>query len=106
MIKAPEDIVIIKVEKKTEPEKSAGGLFLVSSELDEPKNVGIVYAVGEGRMLKSGVRAPMDVKVGDKIMFNPNGTMKFKHDGDDYLSLYTSSILAIIEGEEDGKPVA
>jgi co-chaperonin GroES (HSP10) len=42
----------------------------------------------------------MDVKVGDKIMFNPNNVMKFKHDGDDYLSLYSASVLAIL-GDED-----
>lgn len=102
MIKAPEDIIIIKTEKKnTEPQKNASGLLIIHSEADDPKNVGVVYAVGEGRQLKSGVRAPMDVKVGDKIMFNPNNVMKFKHDGDDYLSLYSATVLAIIE--DDGE---
>lgn len=43
----------------------------------------------------------MDVKVGDKIMFNAGGTMKFKHEEEDYLSLYSVSVLAILEGEED-----
>ena len=100
MIKAPEDIIIIKVEKKTEPEKTSSGLFLSVGPSDEPKNIGIVYAVGEGRQLKSGVRAPMDVKVGDKIMFNPGGTMKFKHEEEDYLSLFSVSVLAIL-GDED-----
>jgi chaperonin GroES len=102
MIKAPEDIIIIKLDKKnTEPEKSASGLLIIKSETDEPKNIGIVYAVGEGRQLKNGVRIPMEVKVGDKIMFNHGGTMKFKHEGDDYLSLFSASVLAIIEDEED-----
>lgn len=100
VIKAPEDIIIIKLDKKdTGPEKAASGLLIVRGEMDEPKNIGTVYAVGEGRQLKNGVRIPMEVKVGDKIMFNPSGTMKFKHDGDDYLSLYSVSILAIIEDE-------
>ena len=100
VIKAPEDIIIIKVEKKTEPEKTASGLLLSVGPSEEPKNIGIAFAVGEGRQLKSGVRVPMDVKVGDKIMFNPNNVMKFKHDGDDYLSLYSASVLAIL-GDED-----
>jgi co-chaperonin GroES (HSP10) len=43
----------------------------------------------------------MDVKVGDRIMFNPNNVMKFKHDGDDYLSLYSATVLAIL-GDEEG----
>jgi len=101
VIKAPEDHIIIKVEKKTEPEKSASGLFLVQSEAEESKNIGIAVAVGEGRQLKSGVRAPMDVKVGDKIMFNPSGAIKFKHDGEDYLSMFSSAVLAILEGEDE-----
>lgn len=101
MIKAPEDHIIIKIEKKTEPEKSASGLFLVQSEADQPKNIGVVIAVGEGRQLRSGVRAPMDVKVGDKIMFDPNGTVKFKHEDEDYLSMFSVSVLAILEGEDE-----
>lgn len=102
MIKAPEDIIIIKLDKKdVGPEKVASGLFIIKNETDQPKNIGIVYAVGEGRRLKNGVRVPMDVKVGDKIMFNPGGTIKFKHEEEDYLSLYSVSVLAILEGEED-----
>ena len=101
MIKAPEDIIIIKVEKKSsEPEQKASGLLIIQSETDAPKNIGVAFAVGEGRQLKSGVRVPMDVQVGDRIMFNPNNVMKFKHDGDDYLSLYSSAVLAIL-GDED-----
>ena len=102
MIKAPEDIIIIKIEKKsTEPEQSSSGLFLVQNEFEQPKNIGVAFAVGEGRQLKSGVRIPMDVKVGDKIMFNPNNTVKFKHDGEDYMSLFSASVLAILEGEDE-----
>jgi len=101
VIKAPEDIIIIKLDKKsTEPEKKASGLLIIQSETDQPKNIGTVYAVGEGRQLKSGVRVPMEVKVGDKIMFNPGGTMKFKHEEENYLSLYSVSVLAIL-GDED-----
>jgi len=104
MIKAPEDIIIIKLDKKdTGPEKSSSGLFIIKSERDEPNNIGVAFAVGEGRQLKSGVRVPMDVKVGDRIMFNPNNVMKFKHDGDDYLSLYSATVLAILgDKDEDG----
>ena len=103
MIKAPEDIIIIKMEKKSsEPEQNASGLLIIRNEVDEPKNIGIAFAVGEGRQLRSGVRVPMDVKVGDKIMFNPNNVVKFKHEGEDYISLFSASVLAIL-GDEDGK---
>ena len=101
MIKAPEDIVIIKVEKTPELEQRKSGLVLAMLDDSEKKNIGTVVAVGEGRVLRSGVRIEMDVKVGDKIMYNPGGTMSFKHDNEDYLSMFTSAILAILEGEED-----
>ena len=100
MIKAPEDIIIIKVEKKTEPEKSASGFLMLPTEDNDSKNIGIVIAVGEGRQLRSGVRAPMDIKVGDKIMYNPGGAMKFKHENEDYLSMFSVSVLAVIEDGE------
>ena len=103
MLKAPEDIIIIKMEKKSsEPEQNASGLLIIRNEVDEPKNIGIAFAVGEGRQLRSGVRVPMDVKVGDKIMFNPNNVVKFKHEGEDYISLFSASVLAIL-GDEDGE---
>jgi chaperonin GroES len=103
MIKAPEDIIIIKMEKKSsEPEQNASGLLIIRNEVDEPKNIGVAFAVGEGRQLKSGVRVPMDVKVGDKIMFNPNNVVKFKHEGEDYISLFSASVLATL-GDEDGE---
>jgi len=102
MIKAPEDIIIIKIEKKsTEPEQSSSGLFIIQNEFEQPKNIGVAFAVGEGRQLRSGVRVPMDVKVGDRIMFNHNNVIKFKHDGDDYLSLYSATVLSILGDEEE-----
>ena len=101
MIKAPEDIVIVKIEKKSEPEQTKSGLILAMLDDSEKKNIGTVVAVGEGRVLRTGIRVEMDVKVGDKIMYNPGGTMTFKYDNEDYLSMFTSSILAILEGEEE-----
>ena len=103
MLKAPEDIIIIKKEKKdNEPEKTSSGLLIMANSEDESsKNIGTVVLVGEGRMLRSGVRAPVDVKVGDKVMYNPGGVMKFKHEGEDYLSMFSASILAILESEDE-----
>jgi chaperonin GroES len=103
MLKAPEDIIIIKKEKKSsEPEKSASGLLIIAdNNADEARNIGVAFAVGEGRQLRNGVRVPMDVKVGDKIMFNPNNVIKFKHEGEDYISLFSASVLAILEGEDE-----
>jgi chaperonin GroES len=103
MLKAPEDIIIIKKEKKTnEPEKTSSGLLMMANSEDEDsKNIGLVVLVGEGRQLRSGVRVPMDVKVGDKVMYNPGGVMRFKHEGEDYMSMFSVSVLAILESEDE-----
>lgn len=102
MLKAPEDIIIIKKEKKSsEPEKSASGLLIIGNDDEDSKNIGTVVLVGEGRQLRSGVRVPMEVKPGDKVMYNPGGVMKFKHEGEDYLSMFSISILAILESEDE-----
>jgi chaperonin GroES len=103
MLKAPEDIIIIKKEKKdSEPEKTSSGLLIMASSEDESsKNIGTVVLVGEGRQLRSGVRVPMEVKPGDKVMYNPGGVMKFKHEGEEYLSMFSVSILAILESDDE-----
>jgi chaperonin GroES len=103
MLKAPEDIIIIKKEKKDgEPEKTLSGLLIMANSEDESsKNIGTVVLVGEGRQLRSGVRVPMEVKIGDKVMYNPGGVMKFKHEGEEYLSMFSVSVLAILESEDE-----
>jgi chaperonin GroES len=52
-------------------------------------------AVGPGRLLDSGERAPMDVKVGDKVIFAKYGGTEIKIDGEEYIILRQSDILAI-----------
>jgi chaperonin GroES len=69
--------------------------------MNEPEsNEGFIVAVGEGRVLPSGVRAQMDVAVGDKVIFNPYATQKVEHDGKEYHILFTKDILAILEGDD------
>jgi chaperonin GroES len=96
MLKPLEDRVILKQHKETE-KKSESGLIL-SAVQEKESNEGIIVAVGEGRVLPSGVRVDMDVKVGDKVVFNPYATQKVDHDGEEYHILYTKDILAILEG--------
>jgi chaperonin GroES len=94
MLKPLEDRVILKQHKEDE-KKSESGLIL-SAVQEKESNEGIIVAVGEGRVLPSGVRAEMDVKVGDKVVFNPYATQKVDHDGEEYHILYTKDILAIL----------
>ena len=95
MLKPLEDRVII-LQEKEEEKKSATGLIL-SAVQEAANNIGIVVAVGEGRILPNGERAEMDVKVGDKVAFNPYATQKVEHNGEDYDIIFTKDLIAIIE---------
>lgn len=99
MLKPLEDRVIILQEKEAE-KVSASGLVLSAIETTA-NNIGRVVAVGEGRMLPNGVRAEMDVKVGDKVAFNPYATQKIEHNGEEYDIIFTKDLIAIIEDTDD-----
>ena len=89
------DRVIIK---RSEAEtKSAGGIVLTGSAAEKSTR-GEVVAVGNGRILDNGVVKALDVKVGDSVLFNESyGVKTQKIDGEEYLIMSESDILAIIE---------
>lgn len=90
------DRVIIK---RSEAEtKSAGGIVLTGSAAEKSTR-GEVVAVGNGRILDNGEVKALDVKVGDKVLFSEGyGVKTEKIDGEDYLIMSESDILAIVEG--------
>ena len=94
MIKPLEDRVVVK--PSTEEERTKGGIVLPDTAKERPQE-GEVMAVGPGRLLDSGERAPMDVKVGDKVIFAKYGGTEIKIDGEEYIILRQSDILGVIE---------
>lgn len=92
MVKPLEDRVVVK--PSTEEERTKGGIVLPDTAKERPQE-GEVMAVGPGRLLDSGERAPMDVKVGDKVIFAKYGGTEIKIDGEEYIILRQSDILAI-----------
>jgi len=90
-----EDRII--VEPMTEEEKTKGGVYLPDTADREKPEQGKVISVGPGKMLESGKRSPMDVKVGDKIVFSKYGPDEVKIEGTKYLIIRHSDILAIIK---------
>jgi len=76
-------------------DKTAGGILLPESAKDKPKE-GKIVAVGEGRTLDSGDRQPMDVKVGNRVLFSSYAGTEVKVSGEEYLIMNESDILAII----------
>ncbi|WP_341502120.1 co-chaperone GroES [Gallaecimonas sp. GXIMD4217] len=86
------------IVKRTEVEaKSAGGIVLTGSAAEKSTR-GEVIAVGQGRVLDNGEVKPLDVKIGDTVLFNEGyGVKTEKVDGEEVLIMSESDILAIIE---------
>jgi chaperonin GroES len=90
------DRVVVKPAGKEEVTKS--GIVIPDTAKEKPQE-GEVIAVGAGKLLDSGERGAMEVKVGDKVLFAKYGGTEFKLDGDDLLVLRESDILAILTGK-------
>jgi len=88
-----EDRVVIEaVEAET---VTASGLVIPDTAKEKPQE-GIVLAVGEGKFDDSGNRIPVDVKVGDKVIYSKYGGTEIKHSGKEYLVLSARDILAVV----------
>jgi len=86
------------IVKRTESEsKSAGGIVLTGSAAQQSTR-GEVLATGNGRILENGDVRPLDVKVGDTVIFKDGyGVEKEKIDGEEVLIMSEADILAIVE---------
>jgi chaperonin GroES len=87
------DRVVVKPAAKEEVTKS--GIVIPDTAKEKPQE-GTVVAVGSGRLLDNGDRAPIDVREGDRILFAKYGGTEFKFDGEEFLVLKENDILAII----------
>ncbi len=90
------DRVVVKAAGKEEVTRS--GIVIPDTAKEKPQE-GEVIAVGSGKVLDSGERAAMEVKVGDKVLFAKYGGTEFKLDGEELLVLRESDILAILYKE-------
>ena len=88
-----EDKIIVKqAEAETQ---TASGLFIPDNAKEKPQQ-GEVLAVGPGRRDDKGERIPMDVKVGDKVLYSKYGGTEVHYQGEDYLIVAARDILAIL----------
>jgi chaperonin GroES len=93
-IKPLEDRIVIK---RSEAEtKTAGGIILTESAQEKPQQ-GTVLAIGPGRQLENGQRAPLDVSVGDVIYFGKYAGTDIQLDGEDIIIMKESDVLAIVK---------
>ncbi len=89
------DRVIVKALSKEE--KSKGGIILPDTVDKERPEQGEIIAVGPGKLLENGSRAPMNVKVGDKVVFKKYSPDEVKVDEVEYLVLSESDVMAVVE---------
>lgn len=89
------DRVIIK--RMEEERTSPGGIVIPDSATEKPIR-GEVLAVGKGKTIESGEVKPLDVKVGDKVLFGKYSGTEVKMDGDELLVMREDDIMAVIEG--------
>ncbi|NMM97087.1 MULTISPECIES: co-chaperone GroES [Bifidobacterium] len=88
-----EDKIIVKqAEAQTQ---TASGLYIPDNAKEKPQQ-GEVLAVGPGRRDDKGERIPMDVKVGDKVLYSKYGGTEVHYEGEDYLIIGARDVLAIL----------
>jgi chaperonin GroES len=100
MLKPLSDRIIAKSTGTEEVTK--GGIVLPDTAKEKPQE-GEVIAVGPGKLLDSGKTVPMDVKVGDTIIFAKYGGTEIKVDGQEYIILRQEDVLAVIEPRKPKK---
>ena len=85
----------VLVKRLSAETKSAGGLYIPDSAKENPQEA-VVIAVGGGRVLDSGAVRPMNVKVGDRVLFGKYTGDEVKLDGEEHIILREEDILAVI----------
>jgi len=86
----------ILVERVEESEKTKGGIIIPDTAKEKPAE-GKVVATGNGRMGEDGKLLPMDVKVGDLVLFSKYGGTEVKVDGIDYLIMRQDDVLGVVD---------
>ena len=87
------DRVFVKVSEAEE--KTAGGIILPDNAKEKPQ-IGEVVTIGDGKTNDNGVKIPLQVKVGDKVLYSKYAGTDIKLGGDDYVLLSEKDILAVV----------
>jgi chaperonin GroES len=85
----------VLVKRIEEAETVRGGIIIPDTAKEKPQQ-GEVLAVGDGKLLEDGTRAPIDVKVGDRILFSKYAGSDIKIDGDEVLIVREDEILGVL----------
>lgn len=86
----------VLVKRLEELEQKIGGIIVPDTAKEKPQQAE-VKAVGNGKLLDSGERIPLDIKAGDRILFGKYSGSDIKIDGEEYLILKEDEILGVLE---------
>lgn len=95
------DRIIVRREHE-EGEQRVGGIIVPDSAKEKPHR-GTVIAVGKGRLTDEGTRIPLDVKIGDLVLFGKYTSTDITLHGEDLLVLRENEVLAVIDGSGPGR---
>lgn len=95
-IKPLEDRIVVR--PVAAEQVTASGLVIPDTAQERPQEAEVV-AIGPGRIDDNGNRVPLDVKVGDKVIFSKYGGTELKYGGEELLVLSARDVLAIVEGK-------
>ena len=85
----------VLVKRGEAESKTAGGIVLPDTAKEKPKR-GVVQAVGDGKLLENGQRSKLQVAKGDEVLFSSYAGTEIKIDGEEFLIVDESEILAVL----------
>ena len=88
----------VMVKRLEEERTSPGGIVIPDTAAEKPVQ-GKVIAVGKGKILEDGSVRPLDVKVGDKILFGKYSGTEVKVDGEDLVVMREEDVMAVVESK-------
>ncbi len=86
-------VLVVRVKSE---QKSPGGIIIPDSAKEKPQE-GNIVAVGPGKMNEDGSRTPLEVKVGDRVLFSRYAGTEIKIDGVEHMFMGESDLLAVFE---------
>ncbi len=86
-------IIVERIEEET---MTAGGIIIPDSAKEKPQE-GKVVAAGKGKVTEDGKVLPLDVKVGDKVLFGKYAGTEVKIDGKEYMMMREDDVLGVVE---------
>jgi chaperonin GroES len=93
-IRPLQDRVVVK--RMEEEQKTKGGIIIPDAAKEKPSE-GIIVAVGKGKVATDGKLIKMDLKEGDKVLFNRYGGSDIKIDGEEYVIMREDDVIGVIE---------